>query len=109
MYAVIKQGGHQYRVAPGDIIQIEKIEAEKGDVITLEDVLLVRSGETLEIGEPRVNGAAISAKVLRQDKSPKVEIYKFKRRHGYEKHQGHRQPFTEIQITGFTKNGKALS
>lgn len=109
MYAVLKQGGHQYKVSPGDVIQIEKIEAEKGQDVELEEVLLLRSGDKLEIGEPRVVGASVRAKVLRQDKSPKIEVYKFKRRKGFERRYGHRQPFTELKITAILRNGQALA
>lgn len=109
MYAVLRQGSHQYRVTPGDVIQIEKIKAESGEEILLEDILLLSNGEDLTLGEPRVNGAAIKAKVIRQDKAKKIDVYKFKRRKGYEKRYGHRQPFTEIRILGFSKDGKDLS
>lgn len=109
MYAVIHQGGHQYRVAPGDMIQLEKIDMEAGAEILLENVLLVSSANGLEIGEPRVNGAAVKAKVVRQGKSKKVDIFKFRRRKGYERRSGHRQPFTEVRILAVEKNGTALS
>ncbi len=108
MYAVIKQGGHQYKIAPGDVIQIEKVVAEKGEELLLENVLLIKNGEKLELGEPRVTGATVKAKVLRQDRSPKVDVYKFRRRKGSDRRSGHRQPFTEIQITAITKNGAVL-
>ena len=109
MYAVLRQGGHQYRVAPGDIIQIEKIDAEKGAEVTLEDVLAVSSGDKLELGEPRIGGAAVKAKVLRQGLGKKIDVYKFKRRKGYEKRYGHRQPFTEIKILSVSRDGRDLT
>jgi large subunit ribosomal protein L21 len=114
MYAVIRQGSHQYRVAPGDTIQIEKIEAEKGQIIEIEDVLLVANSEgQVEIGEPRVSGAVVKAKVtflgIGENRGPKVDIYKFKRRKAFEKRAGHRQPYTQILITAVEKNGQPLS
>ncbi|CAN5394915.1 50S ribosomal protein L21 [soil metagenome] len=109
MYAVIRQGSHQYRVAPGDVIQIEKIEAEAGTEITIEDVLAVNNGTGIQVGEPRLGGAAVRAKVIRQGKSPKVEVFKFRRRKAYHWNYGHRQPFTEIRILGVSKDGKDLS
>lgn len=109
MYAVIRQGGHQYRVTTGDVIQLEKIEVEAGQEVSLEDVLALSSGETLEVGEPRVAGAVVKAKVVRQGKSPKVDVYKFRRRKSYDKRYGHRQPFTEVRIIAVEKNGTALS
>lgn len=109
MYAVLRQGSHQYRVAPGDVIQIEKIDGEKGDVVKFDDVLLVQSEGGLSLGEPRVNGVSVTAKVIRQDKSAKVNIYKMRRRKGFSRRHGHRQPFTEVAITSIDKDGKALS
>lgn len=108
MYAVIKQGGRQYKVSPGDVIQIQKIEAEKGDDVELSNVLMLHDGSDLTIGAPSVD-AAVKAKVLRQDKGKKIIVFKFKRRKGYSKKQGHRQLFTEVRITGLTKDGKELS
>ncbi len=108
MYAVIKQGGHQYKVSPGDVIQVEKIEAEAGQEVSFEEVLLVNSEGGLEIGEPRVTGAAVSVKVLRQGKGRKVKVYKFKRRKGYERRYGHRQPFTEVRVLSVNKDGSEL-
>lgn len=109
MYAILKQGGHQYRVKTGDVIQIEKIEVEPSEEIELEDILMLSGEQGVNLGEPRVSGAAIKAKVIRQDRSRKVNVYKFKRRKGYERRYGHRQPFTEIRITAITKDGKDFS
>lgn len=109
MYAVIRQGGHQYRVAPGDVIQIEKIDAEDGAEVALEDVLLLQSGAGIEIGEPRIGSAVVKAKVVRAGKGPKVIGYKFKRRKGYSKRWGHRQPFIELRILSISKDGRELS
>lgn len=109
MYAILRQGGRQYRVSPQDVIQIEKVDAEQGAELDLEDVLMISNGDDLQIGSPRVNDAKVTAKVLRQGRGKKVIVYKFKRRKGYEKRQGHRQDFTEVQITGIYKDGQALS
>jgi large subunit ribosomal protein L21 len=109
MYAVVRQGNHQYRVSPGDIIQIELVDASKGDSIVLEDVLLLNSGGRVEVGEPRLGNVEVKARVLREGKGEKVRIYKFRRRKGYSKSQGHRQRFTEIMITGVARNGSDLS
>jgi len=103
MYAVIKQGGHQYRVAPEDVIQIEKIDAEPGSELTLGEVLLVADGEKTEVGQPLLEGAPVKAKVLKQDKSKKIDVYKFKRRKGYEKSYGHRQPYTEVRVVSIDR------
>jgi len=103
MYAVIKQGGHQYRVAPDDVIQIEKIDAEPGSELTLGEVLLVADGEKTEVGQPLLEGATVKAKVLKQDKSKKIDVYKFKRRKGYEKSYGHRQPYTEVRVVSIDR------
>ncbi len=109
MYAIVRQGSHQYRVAPGDVIQIEKIDAEKGQEVQLDDVLMLSDGEMTEIGSPRIDNAAVKAKVLRNDRGPKIIVFKFKRRKGYMKRQGHRQSFTELKITGFVKDGQELA
>lgn len=109
MYAIVRQGNHQYRVQPGDVIQIEKIDAEKGDEVQLEEVLLVHDGQKLEFGTPVVGGAAVKAKVVRVGRGKKVVVYKFKRRKGYSKKQGHRQSFTEVRITGLVRDGKELA
>lgn len=109
MYAVIRQGGHQYRVAPGDVIQVEKIEVTDGEELSIEDVLLLQSEAGVEIGEPRVAGAVVKATVLRQGKGKKIRGYKFKRRKGYERRYGHRQPFVELKISAISKDGSDLS
>ena len=100
MYAVIKTGGKQYRVAAGQKIKVEQIPAEVGAEITLDQVLMVGEGESVKIGTPLVSGATVTAKVLAQGRGPKVQIFKMRRRKHYQKHQGHRQGFTEIEISG---------
>lgn len=98
MYAVIKTGGKQYRVAAGDKIKVEQIPAEVGATLTLTDVLMVGNGEAVRIGTPFLAGAAVKATVLAHGRHPKVRIFKMRRRKHYMKRQGHRQNFTEIRI-----------
>jgi len=98
MYAVIKTGGKQYKVAAGEKLKIEQIPAEIGSEITLDQVLAVGEGASLKLGDPLVNGAAVMATVVFQGRHDKVTIFKMRRRKHYQKHQGHRQNFTEILI-----------
>jgi large subunit ribosomal protein L21 len=98
MYAVIKTGGKQYKVAAGEKLKIEQIPAEIGSEITLDQVLAVGEGASLKLGEPLVNGAAVMATVISQGRHDKVTIFKMRRRKHYQKHQGHRQNYTEILI-----------
>ena len=98
MYAVIKTGGKQYKVAAGEKLKIEQIPAEIGSEITLDLVLAVGVGASLILGDPLVNGAAVMATVISQGRHDKVTIFKMRRRKHYQKHQGHRQNFTEILI-----------
>jgi len=98
MYAVIKTGGKQYKVAAGEKLKIEQIPAEIGSEITLDHVLAVGEGASLKLGDPLVNGAAVMATVISQGRHDKVTIFKMRRRKHYQKHQGHRQNFTEILI-----------
>ena len=100
MYAVIKTGGKQYRVAAGEKIKVEQIPAEVGAEIILDQILMVGEGESVKIGTPLVSGATVTAKVLAQGRGPKVQIFKMRRRKHYQKHQGHRQGFTELEISG---------
>jgi large subunit ribosomal protein L21 len=102
MYAVIKTGGKQYRVAAGEKLKIEQIPADIGAEIVLDQVLLVADGDNLKMGRPLVAGATVQAKVLTQGRHDKVRIFKLRRRKHYQKHQGHRQNFTEIEITGIS-------
>jgi large subunit ribosomal protein L21 len=98
MYAVIKTGGKQYKVAAGEKLKIEQIPADVGTEITLDQVLAVGEGESLKFGEPLVSGAAVKATVISQGRHDKVKIFKMRRRKHYQKRQGHRQNFTEILI-----------
>lgn len=98
MYAVIKTGGKQYRVANGEKLKIEQIPAEVGTEVTLDQVLMVGEGDTVNIGTPLVAGATVMATVLSQGRHDKIRIFKMRRRKHYQRHQGHRQNYTEIRI-----------
>ena len=102
MYAVIKTGGKQYRVETGEKIRIEQILAEIGSELVIDQVLMIADGEDISMGNPLVNGATVKATVLGQGRHDKVRIFKMRRRKHYQKHQGHRQNYTEIQITGIS-------
>ena len=99
MYAVIKTGGKQYKVAAGEKIKIEQIAADVGQEITIDQVLAIGAGSELTVGTPLVAGASVVAMVLAQGRHDKVRIFKMRRRKHYQKRQGHRQNFTEIQIS----------
>ena len=98
MYAVIKTGGKQYKVAAGDKIKVEQIAADVGQEIVIDQVLAVGEGAELKVGSPWVAGANVKAKVLSQGRHDKVRIFKMRRRKHYQKHGGHRQTYTELQI-----------
>lgn len=107
MYAVIKTGGKQYKVAAGEKIKVEQIAADVGQEITLDQVLAVGSGGELQIGAPLVSGATVTATVVSQGKHDKVRIFKMRRRKHYQKRQGHRQLFTELEIGAINGGGKS--
>ncbi|MBS1231064.1 MAG: ribosomal protein [Proteobacteria bacterium] len=98
MHAVIKTGGKQYRVVTGEKLKIEQIPADVGTEITLDQILMVGEGESVQIGTPFLAGATVKATVLSQGRHDKVMIFKMRRRKHYQKHQGHRQNYTEIRI-----------
>lgn len=100
MFAVIKTGGKQYKVATNDIILVEKLEAEEGASVTLGEVLMLGEGGNITIGAPNVAGASVTAKVLEQRKADKVLIFKKNRRHNYRRKRGHRQFVTVLKIEG---------
>ena len=102
MYAVFRSGGKQYRAAKGDVLRLEKIEADEGATVKFDEVLLVGEGSDIKVGTPLLAGSAVSGKVLRQGKSRKVPVVKFKRRQNYLRQGTHRQFFTEVEITGIT-------
>jgi large subunit ribosomal protein L21 len=98
MYAVIKTGGKQYRVTEGQRLCVERLEGEPGAKLTFEQVLLV-SGDSLKVGSPLVKGATVSAEIVTHDRAQKIVVFKLRRRKNYRRKQGHRQPYTELQIT----------
>jgi large subunit ribosomal protein L21 len=100
MYAVIRTGGKQYRVREGSQLAIEKVDAEPGATIEFDQVLLVHDGSNVRIGAPFLEGSKVTAVVQTQGKGRKVGIVKFRRRKGYKRMKGHRQPYTKIQVTG---------
>lgn len=97
MYAIIKTGGKQYCVEEGKVIAIEKLDVEAGAEVAFDEVLLV-SGDSVKIGQPTVAGAKVTGKVLEQGKGAKIRIFKYKAKSNYRRRQGHRQPFTKVQI-----------
>ena len=99
MYAVIRTGGKQYRVTEGQTLRVEKLTGKAGDKITFSDVLLV-GGDSPKIGQPFVKGASVAAEIAGEGKGKKIIVFKFKRRKNYRRKTGHRQPFTELKITG---------
>jgi len=100
MYAVFKTGGKQYRATTGDILKIEKLNAEKGATVELDQVLMVGEGENVKVGTPYLKGGKVTATVVDQGRGKKIRILKFKRRKHHMKQMGHRQDFTQIEITG---------
>ena len=97
MYAIIATGGKQYKVSEGDIITIEKLGVEAGEKVTFEQVLVL-GGDDLKVGDPTVNGASVEASVVKEGRGKKVIVYKYKRKTGYHKKNGHRQAFTQVKI-----------
>lgn len=102
MYAVIKTGGKQYRIQVGEKLKIEQLPVESGSELVIDQVLMVADGDKVSVGTPLVAGAKVNATVLGQGRHDKVRIFKMRRRKHYQKHQGHRQNYTEIQITGIS-------
>jgi large subunit ribosomal protein L21 len=102
MYAVIVTGGNQYRVAQGETLRVEKLDADVGAEVAFDQVLLVGSGEGLRVGTPTLGDASVAAKVVKHGRLDKVRIIKFRRRKHHMKQQGHRQHYTEIEITGIS-------
>ena len=98
MYAIIKTGGKQYKVSEGDSIFVEKLGAQADETVTFSEVIAVGEGSDLKVGAPFVDGASVSAKVVKEGKAKKVIVFKYKPKKGYAKKQGHRQPYTKVQI-----------
>lgn len=98
MYAVVATGGKQYKVAEGDILRVEKLGGEVGSAVAFDKVLIFSDGENVKIGQPEVDGVTVHGQIVDQGKSKKILIFKFKRRKGYRRKQGHRQVFTAVRI-----------
>ena len=98
MYAVVKTGGKQYRITPGEKVKVEQITADVGAEVVLDQVLMVGEGDSVRVGQPTVAGATVKATVVSHGRGDKVEIFKMRRRKHYQKHQGHRQNYTELKI-----------
>ena len=105
MYAVVKTGGKQYRVSKDDILKVERLPGDAGDVITLDDVLVVGDGKNVTLGEPKVAGAAVAAEILEQGRGPKITIFKKRRRQNYRRKKGHRQLLTVLKVTDILTDG----
>jgi large subunit ribosomal protein L21 len=105
MYAVFRTGGKQYRATQGDVLRLEKIEADEGSTVNFDDVLLIGEGADIKVGNPTIAGSSVSGKVLRQGKSKKVPVVKFRRRQNYLRQGTHRQFFTEVEITAIGSAG----
>ena len=102
MYAVVQTGGKQYRVAEGDTIRVEKLGADEGASVELDKVLMITDGDAVKVGAPYVDGGRVTATVKSHGRAKKVKIVKFRRRKHHLKHQGHRQWYTELQVTGIS-------
>ena len=109
MFAVIRTGGKQYRVAPNDIIEIEKIAGKPGDIIELAEVILLGGDGGSKTGSPTIAGARVAAEVIEQRRSDKITVFKKKRRANYRRKKGHRQELTALRITEILTDGKAPS
>lgn len=103
MFAVVKTGGKQYRVNEGDVLRVEKLDAEAGKKVTLDEVLMVGDDKGVTVGEPTVKGAKVTAEVLEQKKDKKIVVFKKKRRHNYRRKKGHRQEITVLRVTKIAK------
>ena len=100
MYAVIKTGGKQYRLSEGDTVRVEKLDADEGASVEFDNILMVANGDDIKVGTPYVDGGKVTAKVKAHGRHKKIEIIKFNRRKHYDKRTGHRQYYTELEITG---------
>jgi large subunit ribosomal protein L21 len=100
MYAVIETGGKQYTVRKGDTLRVEKLDGDAGEDLAIDRVLMVNDGSDVKVGDPVVSGSKVTATIRGHGKGDKLRIFKKKRRKGYRKRQGHRQPYTELEITG---------
>ena len=99
MYAIIRTGGKQYRVSEGDVLNVEKLNVEEGQEVVFDEVLTVVNDGDVKVGAPTVAGAKVTAKVAKQGKADKIFVFKYRAKSNYRKRQGHRQPFTQVDIT----------
>ncbi len=102
-FAVIETGGKQYKVKEGDVIFVEKLDAAEGETVTFDKVLALSTGEKLEVGTPNVSGATVTASVLKNGKGKKIYVLRYKAKKNSKKKQGHRQPYTKLQIQSITR------
>ena len=102
MYAILKTGGKQYKVAEGDVVYIEKLDQEAGDTVKFDQVLAILDGDKATFGTPVVEGAKVDATVVKNGKGKKIRIFKYTPKKGYRKRQGHRQPYTKVEIGKIT-------
>ena len=102
MYAVIKTGGKQYRVIQGETLKIETVAGDVGSAVVLDQVLMIGNGDTVSVGKPLLTGATVTATIVSNGRGEKIRIFKMRRRKHYQKHQGHRQNYTEIRIDGIS-------
>jgi len=109
MYAVFSTGGKQYRAVPGEVIRVELIDAEPGSSIDIDQVMMVGDGDDITIGSPLIKGATVGIKVLGHGRADKIRIVKFRRRKHFRKEMGHRQHYTEIEVTGISGVAKKKS
>jgi large subunit ribosomal protein L21 len=105
-YAIVEDGGKQYKAVEGSTIEVDRFDAEVGEQVDLERVLLISDGDTVSIGKPLVNGASVQATVVDQIKGPKVVVFKYKPKQRYRVKTGHRQKYTRLQIDAINVNGK---
>ncbi|MGB0636619.1 MAG: 50S ribosomal protein L21 [Gammaproteobacteria bacterium] len=103
MHAVIKTGGKQYKVSPGDKLNVETLSLGSGEDVVFDEVLLINDGSNVDVGEPLLTGAKVTAKVIEHGRGDKIRIIKFKRRKHYKRQMGHRQNYTRVEITGVEK------
>ncbi len=98
MYAVIRTGGKQLRVSEGQTVRVEKLDGDLGDIVTIDDVLLISDGDDTKIGQPLLDGASVKARIVEQHRAKKIIVFKMKRRKGYSRIRGHRQYYTALKI-----------
>ena len=109
MYAVVKTGGKQYRVSKDDVLQVERLTGEAGEIITLDDVLMIGDGADITVGAPKVDGASVAAEIVEQARGKKIVVFKKRRRQNYRRKKGHRQHYTLLKVTEILTDGASPS